>query len=144
VTISEKAGEMLTKLVPDIQRTADLIQEIAAASSEQNSGAEQISKAIQQLDAVIQQNASASEEMASTSEELNSQAQQLQQTMGFFRVDNGERARLATKPKALPGGASRAKAARKPQPLAPKSGNITGGIALDLSSDNDDDQFEKF
>ena len=81
VTVSEKAGEMLMKLVPDIQRTAELVQEIAAATGEQNSGAEQINKAIQQLDQVIQQNASASEEMASTSEELSSQAQQLQQTM---------------------------------------------------------------
>ncbi|MFW6236004.1 MAG: methyl-accepting chemotaxis protein, partial [Desulfovibrionales bacterium] len=78
VEVAEKAGEMLKKIVPDIQRTAELVQEIAAASHEQNAGAEQINKAIQQLDQVIQQNASASEEMASTSEELSSQAQQLQ------------------------------------------------------------------
>jgi len=145
VTISEKAGEMLTKLVPDIQRTADLIQEIAAASSEQNSGAEQINKAIQQLDSVIQQNASASEEMASTSEELSSQAQQLQQTMGFFRVDDGSQAaRLASKPKALPARTSRVQTTRRSQPLAPKAGKYSGGIDLDLGTDNDDDHFEKF
>ncbi|MFW6357490.1 MAG: methyl-accepting chemotaxis protein, partial [bacterium] len=85
VEVAEKAGEMLKRIVPDIQRTAELVQEIAAASHEQNSGAEQINKAIQQLDQVIQQNASASEEMASTSEELSSQAQQLQATMAFFK-----------------------------------------------------------
>jgi methyl-accepting chemotaxis protein len=141
VTISEKAGEMLTKLVPDIQRTADLIQEIAAASSEQNSGAEQINKAIQQLDSVIQQNASASEEMASTSEELSSQAQQLQQTMGFFRVDEGHQARRASRPKALPVGPSHAAAHATPKGPAPKKG---GGIDLDLNADADDGEFEKF
>ena len=86
VDVAEKAGIMLTKLVPDIQKTAELVQEISASSVEQNSGAEQISKAIQQLDTVIQQNASATEEMASTSEELSSQAQMLQDTISFFKV----------------------------------------------------------
>ena len=62
--VSEKSGEMLEKLVPDIQRTAELVQEITAASKEQDTGAEQINKALQQLEQVIQQNASASEEMA--------------------------------------------------------------------------------
>jgi methyl-accepting chemotaxis protein len=81
---------MLAKLVPDIQKTADLVQEISASSREQDSGAEQINKAILQLDEVIQQNASASEEMASTSEELASQAEQLQTTISFF--DTGKAA----------------------------------------------------
>ena len=78
---------MLDRLVPDIQKTAELVKEISAASNEQNTGAEQINKAIQQLDQVIQQNAGASEEMASTSEELSSQAEQMQGTIAFFRVD---------------------------------------------------------
>ncbi|MSM41647.1 MAG: HAMP domain-containing protein [Geobacter sp.] len=86
VQVAERAGELLTKMVPDIQRTAELVQEISAASKEQDSGAEQINKAIQQLDQVIQQNASASEEMASTAEELASQAEQLQVAIGFFSV----------------------------------------------------------
>lgn len=84
VAVAERAGEMLASLVPDIQKTADLVQEISASSREQDSGAEQINKAILQLDEVIQQNASASEEMASTSEELASQAEQLQATISFF------------------------------------------------------------
>lgn len=87
VDVAEKAGEMLTKLVPDIQKTSELVQEISASCIEQNSGAEQISKAIQQLDSVIQQNASSTEEMASTSEELAAQAQQLQDTVAFFKVN---------------------------------------------------------
>ncbi len=81
---------MLKSLVPDIQKTSDLIQEISAASIEQNGGAEQINQAFQQLDSVIQHNASASEEMASTAEELSSQAQQLQNTIAFFKVDGEE------------------------------------------------------
>ncbi|MBF0467143.1 MAG: MCP four helix bundle domain-containing protein [Nitrospirae bacterium] len=91
VKVAEQAGSMLTMLVPDIQKTADLVQEITAASNEQNTGTEQINKAIQQLDQVIQQNASAAEEMASTSEELNSQAEQLQASISFFKIgDNAE------------------------------------------------------
>jgi methyl-accepting chemotaxis protein len=86
VQVAEKAGEMLVQLVPNIQKTAELVQEISAASNEQNSGANQINKAIQQLDQVTQQNASASEEMASTSEELSSQAGQMQSTIEFFKV----------------------------------------------------------
>lgn len=86
VNIAEHAGTLLLKIVPDIQRTAELVQEISAACNEQNSGADQINKAIQQLDQVIQQNSSASEEMASTSEELQSQAGQLTQTIRFFKL----------------------------------------------------------
>jgi methyl-accepting chemotaxis protein len=90
IKIAEKAGEMLTKIVPDIQRTAELVQEITASSNEQNSGAEQINSAIQQLNQVIQQNSSASEEMASTAEELASQAEQLQDIISFFKLDNNK------------------------------------------------------
>jgi methyl-accepting chemotaxis protein len=86
VKVSEKAGEMLDKLVPDIQKTAELVQEITAASKEQDAGSEQINKALQQLEKVIQQNASAAEEMASTTEELTGQSEQLISALGFFRT----------------------------------------------------------
>ncbi len=104
VEVAEKAGEMLARLVPDIQKTAELVQEITAASAEQNSGADQINKAIVQLDQVIQQNASASEEMASTSEELAGQAEQLQATIEFFKTNGAAKKRetvrlLEAKPK---------------------------------------------
>jgi len=90
VGIAEQAGSTITAMIPDIRRTAELVQEISAASNEQNSGAEQINSAIMQLDQVVQQNASASEESASMSEELASQAEQMQATMGFFKVTNRE------------------------------------------------------
>jgi methyl-accepting chemotaxis protein len=90
VEVAERAGEMLNRILPGIQKTAELVQEISAACREQDSGAEQVNKAIQQLDDVIQRNASASEEMASTSEELSGQAEQLIATMAFFQVSEKE------------------------------------------------------
>lgn len=89
VDISEKAGELLGAVVPNIQRTAELVQEISAASREQDAGAGQINNSIQQLDAVIQQNASASEEMASTAGELAEQAEQLEDMISFFVMKEG-------------------------------------------------------
>jgi methyl-accepting chemotaxis protein len=89
VEVAEKAGRMLELLVPDIQKTAELVQEISAASREQSSGSEQINSAIQQLNQVIEQNAGAAEEMSSMAEELSSQAEQLQGTVAFFRIDEG-------------------------------------------------------
>jgi methyl-accepting chemotaxis protein len=84
--VGERACDMLAKLAPDIQKTAELVQEINVASAEQNSSAGQINKAIQQLDQVVQQNAGAAEEMSSTAEELSAQAEHLQNAVEFFRV----------------------------------------------------------
>ena len=95
---AENAGGMLNKLIPDIQRTAELVQEISAASGEQNIGAEQITKALNQLDMVVQQNASASEEMASTSEELAAQAGLMEQSISFFKIANEQKKLLLNKP----------------------------------------------
>jgi methyl-accepting chemotaxis protein len=80
---------MLTRLVPDIRKTAELVQEVSAASREQNTGIEQTNKALQDLDRVTQQNAAAAEQMAATATELSSQAEQLQTAVGFFKLDSG-------------------------------------------------------
>jgi methyl-accepting chemotaxis protein len=98
VLVAEQAAEMLVRVVPDIQRTAELVQEISAASKEQTSGADQINSSIQQLNQVVQQNAGATEEIASTAEELASQAEQLKNTVAFFRV-----AETGSEPRLLPG-----------------------------------------
>jgi methyl-accepting chemotaxis protein len=152
VEVAEKAGDMLGKLVPDIQKTAELVQEISAASNEQNSGAEQINKAIQQLDQVIQQNAGASEEMASTSEELSSQSEQMQASIDFFKVDDhGAAARVAVK-KTLKGIAHMEKSESKvPVGVGAKAGaGKPKGIAIDLGgngsrgADKIDSEFEKY
>jgi methyl-accepting chemotaxis protein len=150
VAVAERAGALLTRIVPDIQRTAELVQEISAASKEQDAGAAQINKAIQQLDQVIQQNASASEEMSSTSEELASQAEQLQSAIAFFKVeaqDGGAR-------RPTPSAAIKAKAPRRrhngggqPAHLAALGGRETlaSGAELRLESgDGEDEEFERY
>ncbi|GKT30616.1 methyl-accepting chemotaxis protein, partial [Aduncisulcus paluster] len=134
-----------------IQKTAELVQEIASASTEQNSGAEQISKAITQLDSVIQQNASASEEMASTSEELSSQSALLENTMSFFKV-SGYGSSNFSQPRALPIShnpvdlpmkeASASPPASAPKPVAKAQTSDMGGLSLDMEADDSD--FEKF
>ena len=145
--VSEKSGEMLDKLVPDIQRTAELVQEITAASKEQDTGAEQINKALQQLEQVIQQNASAAEEMASTTQELTSQADQLVHALAFFNT-GGETASIRKTVASVP--AKRAQAA--PQPIrvnghgGGSNGAAKGGINLRLKDKKDDldGDFERF
>jgi methyl-accepting chemotaxis protein len=92
VELAEKAGSLLGAIVPSIQKTADLVQEISAASSEQNSGVGQINGAITQISQAVQQNAAASEELASTSEEVSAQALELQNMMAFFTVSQNEEA----------------------------------------------------
>jgi methyl-accepting chemotaxis protein len=94
VEVAEGAGQMLDKLVPDIQRTADRVQEISAASKEQATAAGQIRSAIQELNSVVQQNAGAAEETHATAEELSSQANWLQQTVAFFKVKGDGRGGL--------------------------------------------------
>lgn len=88
VSIADKSGKLLEQIVPNIQSTAKLVQEIAASSIEQNSGANQVNSAIQQFNQVIQQNAAGAEEMASSSEELSTQAENLREAIGFFKIGN--------------------------------------------------------
>ncbi|WP_372395442.1 methyl-accepting chemotaxis protein [Azospirillum sp. HJ39] len=120
--IAQEAGQMLARLVPDIRKTAELVEEISAACREQDIGAEQINQAIQQLDKVTQQNSSASEQMAATSEELSSMATQLQDTISYFVVEEqGARrpaARTATPAPAPRAAAHPAPANRRPAPSA--------------------------
>ena len=157
VAVAEQAGEMLSKMVPDIQKTADLVQEISASSKEQDTGADQINKAIQQLDQVIQQNAGAAEEMASTTEELSSQAEQLKATIAFFTLDTGKQRRVIGATPQLPSrqhaishiALPKTNAARKALPPQPARTVQPGrGINLDMGSngggDHLDHEFEKF
>ena len=97
VAVAERAGGLIVEIVPAVRRTADLVQEIAAASSEQNSGTDQINRALTQLDQVVQQNASSSEELASMAEELSSQAALLSEAISFFKLETTK-----TRPAALP------------------------------------------
>lgn len=85
-SIAEMAGQMLAEIVPDIEKTSRLVQDVSTASMEQTTGAFEVNKAIHQLDSVVQQNAAASEELAATAVELSAQAEQLQENVAFFKV----------------------------------------------------------
>ena len=89
VAVAERAGGLLTALVPGIEKTAELVQEIAAASREQAAGVAQINTAMTQVDQTVQENAAAAEELAATAEEVTAQAEQLNQLMTFFRLEEG-------------------------------------------------------
>jgi methyl-accepting chemotaxis protein len=88
VKVAEEAGGLLEKMVPDIARTAELVQEITAASEEQASGVGQIASAMQHLDQVTQQNAAGSEDLAATAEEMRSQSQSLIEMISFFKLQS--------------------------------------------------------
>ncbi len=144
VEVAEQAGERLSRMLPDIQKTSDLVQEINASCNEQNTGAEQINKAIQQLDQVIQQNAGVSEEMASTAEELSAQAEQLQSAVASLINVNSSNGNSTRR---------RASTFRKPTEATPAikhepSGAATpAGIALNMGgsgTDAADRDFEKY
>ncbi len=143
VKAAQDAGTMLSKLVPDIRRTAELVEEITAACREQDVGSTQINQAIQQLDRVTQQNAAASEQVSSTSEELSSQAEQLQASIAFFRTADEPAAQpvvtVVTHPVARlqQRVADEAKAIRSPKPRAARAERGAGGFALDMSEAGD-------
>jgi methyl-accepting chemotaxis protein len=128
VAVAEKAGALLNTLVPNIEKTSGLIQEISSASLEQNTGVEQINLALTQLDSVTQQNASAAEEMASTAETLASQAEDMKQLMSFFDIGNTK---------------AQYKEITQPQRTIDRSETSTG-IALPPKEEVDDSDFSDF
>ncbi len=85
--LASKAGESLLSIVPDIEKTANLVQQITTAGVEQNLGAEQINNEIQQLNQIAQQNASTSQELAFTSEEMIAQAERLNKLVSYFKLE---------------------------------------------------------
>ncbi|WNG24240.1 HAMP domain-containing protein [Cystobacter fuscus] len=113
VKVASRSGQLLSELVPSIRKTADLVQEVVAASAEQATGVTQMNKAMLHVDQVTQRNASASEELASTAEELSAQAEALQQLVSFFHLSEGsERSERGPRPPA----------AHRPQTLSPAAG----------------------
>ena len=110
VELAERAGGLLDEIVPSIQKTSDLVQEISAASTEQAGSVTQINGAMEQLNQITQQNASSSEELAATAEEMSAQAEQLQQMMTFFRIKGGERKLAAARTGGTKDGSGTAKA----------------------------------
>lgn len=97
VTISENAERLLKNIIPDIEKTAALVREISAASSEQSAGIGQINQAVQQLNNITQKYAASAEELAATSEQLASKSEELKQSIGFFKTDNENKKAIAPK-----------------------------------------------
>ncbi len=137
VELAEKAGALLTEIVPSIKKTSDLVQEISAASQEQSAGVGQINGAVGQLSQTTQENAASSEELAATAEEMSSQAAQLQQTMEFFRVDvsvGGTRTRSGN-------GARKSQHSRKAPARSGLAGNaLVPAKGIGPAADDDEDQ----
>jgi methyl-accepting chemotaxis protein len=145
VKAAQTAGEMLTTLVPNIRKTAELVSEISAACREQDIGSSQINEAIQQLDKVTQQNAAASEEMSATSEELAAQAEELQTSISYFRTDTGHGRRPAPRSPTKRAAPAAAKAPAR-APVAAQQARAAG-FALDLTQggpDADDADFKQY
>ncbi|MEO5340597.1 MAG: methyl-accepting chemotaxis protein [Magnetococcus sp. MYC-9] len=147
VNISEQAGAIISKLVPDIQETADRIRGIADCSRQQREGIADISRSVQQLDQVVQQNATASEELAATAEEMNAQADMMNQSMAFFNLGHPGGATKQRPTKKSP--ASRPQQAAHRQQLAPNSlpapARKGGGMELKMGAGKQsDDEFESF
>mgnify|MGYP002619672379 CR=1 FL=1 len=145
VSISEQAGSKLAAIVPEIQKTSRLVQEIAAASIEQSSGADQVNSAIQQLNQITQQNAAASEEMATSSEELASQADQLLEMVAYFKLDeNAGRVRKNQKTTSF---AKNNTASQKINTFNTRFNDLpskTKGVGLIMDTQVHDSEYEKY
>ncbi len=101
VSTADDAGQKISSVLPDIEKTSELVQEISSASKEQSSGIEQITAAIDQLDRVIQGNASSSEELASMAEELSGQARILREAVSFFKLSDRQSSGITRELEAL-------------------------------------------
>ena len=131
---AEEAGKLMTEIVPDIQKTSHLIQEISAANLEQSAGADQINSAIQQLNMVTQQNAATSEELSTNAIELSAQAEQLQEIISFFKIENsGHNHRL------------KQTIEQTESPVEKIAPDVKKGVIIELDEpDSLDDEFERF
>jgi methyl-accepting chemotaxis protein len=163
VTVAERAGRLLVDLLPSIQRTAELVQEVVAASQEQSTGVAQMNHAMAQVGEAAQRHAAASEELSGTSREMSAQSESLKRAIAGFRVDGDGRGNARQRPAAPPaaarapaprtalrpgaGAAPRARPAPVParveMPPARPGGNGAGRAALHAAT-HDDRDFEPF
>jgi len=169
MAVAEHAGSVLRDLLPDIQRTSQLVQEISASSNEQSSGADQITKAIMQLDAVVQANAGSSELIAAMTKEISGLVEKLSTRIAFFGTAGAgpteEESGAGKAPRSKktgpqtgptgdrPGPAERAKPSRSPKSsgrdataspgakTGPSLGRATG---ITIKKDWKDEDFEEF
>ena len=133
VGAAQTAGEMLGKLVPDIQRTSELVEDISASQREQSIGAGQINTAVQQLDKVAQQNTHAAEELATTAGQLASQAEQLQSSLSYFALAGG----VQPRGRAMPSRSRIEKALATSAPQLRRGGGSGDSFSFDLGDEGD-------
>ena len=135
---AEEAGKLMKDIVPDIQKTSQLIQEISAANYEQSAGADQINLAIQQLNMVTQQNAATSEELSTNAVELSAQAEQLQDIISFFKISNAQPGKRKFR-------SLKKKGENHQQTASESERGVKRGVVIDLGEpDNLDEEFERF
>jgi len=89
VRMAGEAGELLTHMVPEIERTATLVQEISGAVKEQDLGLVQMTTAVDRLTQLTQENSQAAEDIASAAELLAAYSRELDTAVGFFTLDAG-------------------------------------------------------
>ena len=121
--ISEEAGQMLERLVPDIKRTSELVSEISAACREQSVGIEQINQAITQLDQVTQGNSGAATQMSATAEQLSAEARHLEERASFFKLGTAGAAPGASNVVGMP--------ASRPAPIARKAESDVSPVSIE-------------
>lgn len=146
VDIAEKSGVLLEQIVPDIQKTSKLVQEITASSMEQNAGADQVNKAIQQLNQITQQNAASSEELATSSEELSSQAESLLEAIAYFDINRNTIKTNILKPSSanmeIASVSRQSKKSTLPERSTVYSNSSSNGFDFDLTTHVNDKDFE--
>ena len=136
VAVAEEAGQIIGRIVPDIRKTNELVQEIVASNREQESGASQINSAVLQLDQVIQQNASAAEELSAMADNLASQARTLRDTVAFFNLGDKAAAESGVKGRGASGGSAKREAPKGPvsgsadRPVRKSEGARFGGLGV--------------
>lgn len=142
IKANEEAGTLLINTLPNIERTANLVQEISAASLEQSNGAEQVNAAIQQVNIVTQQNAAASEELASSSEEMASQAEQLSELVSFFKINNNSQSNKSFQSQQR---AQKHTQYKKTQPVKNNGSNKKEAVKLNMyTAEQGDSEFSSY
>ncbi|MGE4288285.1 MAG: methyl-accepting chemotaxis protein [Salinivirgaceae bacterium] len=135
--ITNEAGKRLEEMLPEIEKTTMLVQEISAAGNEMKNGALQVNGAMQQLNNITQQSAAASEELASSAEELSSQAEQLNSTMSFFNIGHTYG---SSKVKTTPKSKATSSKLKQYKPTAP----VAGPVIKMTETDKSDINFESY
>ena len=146
VEVAQRSGKMLSDVVPDIKKTADLIKEITTASVEMNSGSDQVNTALQQLNQVVQKNAANAEEVAATSEELNSQSISMKDLVSYFTI--GEQGTGTARSRQVKTSHHRTPEHKKEIKAIvhkTKSNGKSNGVHIDLGSgDAHDEEYQRF